>query len=92
MTDNSAKQKIVGVRFSKVGKIYNFDASNIENIQKGDVVVVETSRGWQLGEVVAFLQQVTDSPEAAWKPIDRLATPKDLIQRQAWQNKEPEVV
>ena len=92
MTEESANQKIVGVRFSKVGKIYNFDATKIENIQKGDVVVVETSRGWQLGDVVLFVQPVSDSTDTTWKPLDRLATPKDLIQRQAWQNKEPEVI
>jgi cell fate regulator YaaT (PSP1 superfamily) len=92
MTENSTEQKIVGVRFSRVGKIYNFDATRLESIRKGDVVVVETSRGWQLGEVVVFVPQTAEAPESAWKHIDRLATPKDLIQRQAWQNKEPEVI
>lgn len=92
MTDNPVHQKIVGVRFSKVGKLYNFDAAKIENIQKGDIVVVETSRGWQLGEVVTILPPTIPTGETAWKPLDRLATPKDLSQRQAWQNQEPEVV
>lgn len=92
MTENNTEPKIVGVRFSKVGKVYNFDAARIENIQKGDMVLVETSRGWQLGEVVNFVKPDAESTETTWKPLDRLATPKDLIQRQAWQNKEPEVV
>jgi len=92
MTDNSAKQKIVGVRFSKVGKIYNFDATQIDNIRKGDVVVVETSRGWQMGEVVMIIDQPAEATDAAWKPLDRVATPKDLAQWQVWQNKEPEVM
>lgn len=92
MTEKSANQKIVGVRFSKVGKVYNFDASKIETVQKGDLVAVETSRGWQLGEVVAFVHQPEEAPETPWKLLDRVATPKDLVQRQAWQNKEPEVV
>ena len=87
----SLTQKIVGVRFSKVGKIYNFDASKIENIQKGDVVVVETSRGWQLGEVISILPDTDKNGDCTWKPLNRLATPKDLLQRQSWQNKEPDV-
>jgi len=87
MTDNSAKQKIVGVRFSKVGKIYNFDATQIDNIRKGDVVVVETSRGWQMGEVVMIIDQPAEATDASWKPLDRVATPKDLAQWQVWQIK-----
>ncbi len=92
MTENTVNQKIVGVRFSKVGKVYNFDATSLENLQKGDVVVVETSRGWQLGEVVSFIDPASQPPETSWKPLDRLATPKDLMQRQSWQNMEPAVV
>jgi cell fate regulator YaaT (PSP1 superfamily) len=92
MMENTAKQIIVGVRFSKVGKIYNFDATKMENIQKGDVVVVETSRGWQLGEVITIAASTDQPADCSWKPLDRLATPKDLIQRQSWQNKEPDVI
>lgn len=84
--------KIVGVRFSKVGKVYHFDASKIENLQIGDVIVVETSRGWQLGHVVNRVENPVMPPEGPWKPVERLATPRDLLQRQSWQNKEPEVV
>lgn len=92
MMEFSATQKIVGVRFSKVGKVYNFDATELDSIQKGDIVVVETSRGWQLGEVITLLPQAVQPADNPWKPLDRLATPKDLVQRQAWQNLEPEVV
>lgn len=85
-------QKIVGIRFSRVGKLYNFDASKCEGAKIGDVVVVETSRGWQLGEIAQIIPDPEHSIDGGWKLIDRLATPKDLIQRQAWQAKEPEVV
>jgi len=83
---------IVGVRFSKVGKIYHFDARKIEALRLGDVVVVETSRGWQLGEVVVVVDDPVAPPEGTWKALDRLATPKDLMQRQNWQSKELDVV
>jgi cell fate regulator YaaT (PSP1 superfamily) len=84
--------KIVGVRFTRVGKIYHFDASKIEKYRLGDVVIVETSRGWQLGEVVLNVENPTPPPDGTWKSIERLATPRDLLQRQSWQEKEPEVV
>lgn len=82
---------VVGVRFSKVGKIYHFLASNEMDIKVGDQVVVETSRGWQLGQVAQVLDHAEPPPEG-WKPIDRRATPRDLLLRQMWQMKEAEVV
>lgn len=84
--------RIVGVRFSKVGKIYHFDARKIETIRLGDVVLVETTRGWQLGEVITIVNDPVTPPEGTWKALDRLATPKDLLQRQNWQAKELDVV
>ena len=47
---------VVGVRFSKVGKIYHFDAKKLESFRTGDVVLVETSRGWQVGEIVTKVE------------------------------------
>jgi len=81
---------IVGIRFQKVGKIYHFDASNNRDIQAGDFAVVETSRGRQLGEVVQIVADPQLPPEGSWKPIQRLATPRDLLMRQLWQRKELE--
>ena len=81
---------IVGIRFQKVGKVYHFDASNNRDIQAGDFVVVETSRGRQLGEVVHIVAEPQPPPEGSWKPIQRRATPRDLLMRQLWQRKELE--
>lgn len=82
---------VVGVRFSKVGKIYHFSTSIEMEIKVGDQVVVETSRGWQLGQVAQVLEH-TERPPEGWKSIDRRATPRDLLLRQMWQMKEAEVV
>jgi cell fate regulator YaaT (PSP1 superfamily) len=82
---------IVGVRFSKVSKIYHFDASNIPDLKTGDSVIVETSRGWQLGQIAAIVEKPETPLDGAWKYVDRKATPRDLLIRQAWQHKETEI-
>ena len=47
-------EKIVGVRFKSVGKIYYF-STNLE-LNKLDQVIVETARGLEMGEVVTGLK------------------------------------
>ena len=88
----SEHKKIVGVRFSPVGKIYHFDSGNLEDLIVGDKVVVETSRGWQLGDVGQVVDETKVSSEGGLKKIDRKATPRDLLLRQIWQAKEGEVL
>ncbi|MGB9800055.1 MAG: PSP1 domain-containing protein [Thermanaerothrix sp.] len=83
---------IVGVRFSKVGKVYHYDATHLEDAQVGDRVVVETTRGWQIGEIVQIVDPPGQPPEGGWKPITRLATLRDLLLRQLWQAKEQQAV
>jgi len=83
---------IVGVRFNPMGKIYHFDCGKINDITKGDYVVVETSRGKQLGQVSQIISDSGNLPEGGLKFIERLASPMDLVTRQGWQVKEPEVV
>jgi len=89
MTDRT---NVVGVRFAKTGKVYHFDASTVQNVQLGDSVVVETSRGWQIGQVALVIQDPNSPAEGAWKKVDRLATARDLAMRQLWQRKEAEVI
>jgi cell fate regulator YaaT (PSP1 superfamily) len=86
------KLNVVGVRFAKIGKVYNFDATAIKEVCLGDSVVVETSRGWQIGQVAQLIENPTTPPEGAWKRVDHLATPRDLAMRQSWQNKEAPVI
>jgi cell fate regulator YaaT (PSP1 superfamily) len=81
---------VAGVRFTKVGKIYHFDAHNVTDLVVGDQVVVETSRGWQLGSVAQVVENMP-VPEGM-KLIDRRATPRDLLLRQSWQAREEEVL
>ena len=83
---------VIGVRFSVVGKIYHFDASKVPDLRMGDSVVVETTRGWQLGQVAQVVDDPELPPDGEWKMVDRRATPRDLLLRQSWQNREFEVV
>ncbi len=83
---------IVGVRFNPIGKIYHFDSGNNPDLTIGDYVVVETSRGKQLGQVAQIINDPGTAPDGGWKPIERRATPRDLVTRQGWQKKEPEVI
>jgi cell fate regulator YaaT (PSP1 superfamily) len=83
---------VVAVRFSKVGKVYHFDASHLRDLRTGDSVIVETSRGWQLGQVAQIVEKPGPQPDGGWKVVDRRATPRDLLLRQLWQRKEADVV
>lgn len=83
---------IVGLRFQPIGKLYHFDASNFEGIQPGDFVVVETSRGAQLGQIVKFINNPDRNATTGIKSIMRIATPQDLLIRQQYEKKEYEAV
>ena len=83
---------IIALRFTKVGKVYHFDASNIAGLELGEHVVVETSRGRQIGEVIQFLAAPPLPPDGSWKPVERKATPADLLSRQQWQSKQTEAM
>ena len=92
MEDNhqnpTTEQYVVGLRFQPIGKIYHFDATNFKEVQKGDYVVVETSRGTQLGRVVQFVTDQERGSGSGLKSIMRIATPSDLLVRQEWEHQE----
>ena len=79
---------ILGVRFKAAGKIYYFDPQGID-ANRGDYVVVETSRGIEYGEVIHGIKEVEDS--VITKPLKgvlRIATDEDT--RRFNENKEKE--
>jgi cell fate regulator YaaT (PSP1 superfamily) len=83
---------IIGVRFTRIGKIYHFDSSTLPDIGLGDHVIVDTSRGRHLGEVVQRLDEVPHTPEGGWKSVERRATPRDLLLQQTWQSRQTEAM
>lgn len=73
---------IVGIRFSEIGKNYYFDATNLENLKVGDHIIVETSRGWQIGELAEFVTDPKILKNANYKPVERIANESDLRKKE----------
>lgn len=70
-------KNIVGIRFKRLGKIYFFNPKSIK-LQKGDKVVVETSQGEELAEVLISNRLVEDDKIIEpLKKVVRIATEKD---------------
>ncbi len=71
---------VVGIRFKRVGKKYYFDPGKFD-VKMYDKVVVETIRGYEMGEVIEDIKEVADSELiSTLKPVHRIATEKDLSQ------------
>ena len=70
--------EIVGVGFAKAGKTYYFDPNGM-TFELGDMVIVETARGLELGHILIENRMVDESElVAALKPVERKATDADL--------------
>ncbi len=69
---------IVGVRYKRAGRIYYFDPAGLE-LAPGDKVVVETSRGLELGTVVVAPTEVAaEEITEPLKMVVRRANEEDL--------------
>lgn len=81
---------IIGVRFKKSGKIYFFDPGNL-HINLKTKVIVETSLGEELGEVVAKKKLSSDTElNTPLKKVIRIATHKDIKHDEENRKKEKE--
>lgn len=82
-------RNIIGVRFKPVGKTYYFDPLDYD-IKKDDEVIVETSRGIELGKVVIGRKELSENEKFS-KPLKgvlRIANDDD--KRICRENKERE--
>lgn len=77
------------IQFRKVGKKYYFNPNGI-NLKDGDLVVVETVRGLEIGKVVGGLVECPSELEKDIKPILRIANKKDLDNYE--QNQKNEII
>mgnify|MGYP001819274245 CR=1 FL=1 len=82
----------VGVRFQKLGKLYHFRVGRHKDIEAGDNVIVDTKRGRQLGQVIAFIDPDSVLRRRGLRSVERKATPRDLVLQQVWQAKELDVL
>ena len=89
MTAASAeKTSVVAIRFQKLGKLYHFKVGRNQDLTPGDHVIVETKRGQQLGQVIAFVEPEKSHKQRGLRPVQRKATPRDLVMQQVWETKE----
>ena len=82
--------EVVGVRFKEVGKVYYFDPDG-HSLKKGDMVIVETARGVECGEVAMENRDVSE--EEIVKPLKKLvrvATDEDIDKVKENKEKEKE--
>ena len=83
---------IIGVRFRKAGKIYYFEPNGLE-VEVGQHVIVETSRGVEYGTVVLSPREVSEEAiSSPLKPVIRLATEEDDATEAANKDKEKEAM
>ena len=83
---------IIGVKFKKEGRIYNFNAGDLM-VHKNDQVIVDTENGLSIGVVVTDVKrcQSSDAPSNL-KKIIRKVTEEDLqikeenshLEKDAW--------
>jgi cell fate regulator YaaT (PSP1 superfamily) len=84
--------KIVGIRFKPASKIYYFDPQD-RGLNAGDLVIVSTTRGKELGQVIIPPQEVpADEVTGQLKPILREATAWDTLEMQSQREREPELL
>jgi cell fate regulator YaaT (PSP1 superfamily) len=72
--------RTVGVRFRQAGKIFYYDALDLE-LAVGDYVVVDSAHGIAAGRVVIAPDQVIANQSSSvdeMKPVLRVATPEDI--------------
>lgn len=84
---------VVGVSFRPVTKVYYFDPAGHDDLQPDEHVVVETSRGRTIGQVVFAPKDVAPSEvSGALKPVVRRANAWDMVQADQMLHKEPETL
>ena len=78
MKGNKNLKNIIGIRFKKLGKVYFFNPKGLK-VKKGDKVIVETTQGEELAEVLIPNRIVEDEKIIApLKKVVRIANNKDI--------------
>jgi cell fate regulator YaaT (PSP1 superfamily) len=84
---------VVGVAFRPVTKTYFFDPLELTDLQPDEYIIVETSRGRTMGQVVFSPREVSESElTGSLKPVVRRATAWDMVQADQMVHREPEAL
>ncbi len=79
---------VAGVSFRKAGKVYYFDPAGIE-LSEGDLIVAETARGIEFGEIATVPKIVPDEEVVPpLKKIIRKATQSDIEKAESFRGRE----
>jgi len=80
---------VVGVRFRRASKLYYFAPGELADLQPGEEVIVETSRGRELGRVIIPPREVDEAEIVGeLKPVERRATTEDRLNAVHFQRRE----
>ena len=83
---------VVGIRFKRAGRIYYFEPAGID-LEVDDYVVVETTRGHEVGRVVISPKQVLASEIVKpLKPVVGKAEPDEVKRAEEFEDKEREAL
>jgi len=72
--------EVVGIRFKRCGRIYEFEINGTE-VRRGDLVIVESEFGLSIGTIVVE-RYTAENPERDLKKVIRQATEEDLKQKE----------
>jgi len=73
--------------------VYDFSPNGVDGLLPGDEVIVETSRGREMGRIIIGPHEVDDDNIVGeLKPVERRATPLDRLQAQRFQRRELRVL
>ena len=85
--------RVAGVRFRDAGKVYYFDASAVDDLEQGEYVVVDTTRGHEVARVLSVLEEIPEDLAAeTLKRVERRALAVDLAQMERYRLREKEAL
>lgn len=84
---------VVEVKFSEKGRVYYFDGSMVESLNKGDFVIVDHNEANEFAEIVAKPKNVENfCKQQELKKVVRKATEKDKETHNNWIKKEKDAI
>ena len=84
---------VVGIQFKAVTKVYHFGANGVLDLVRDDFVIVETSSGTEVAQVVEPPHMIRDEEVVGeMKNVMRRASAWDMVQKNLWSRKEQEAL